>query len=138
MIKSYKELIRLDSFEDRYEYLRVGGRVGQETFGFNRYLNQAFYRSTEWKKLRREIIVRDNSCDLAFPDRDIFGRVIVHHINPITYEDIELGRDCVFDPNNLVCTSHMTSQAIHFGNASLLATLPKERRKGDTTLWAAF
>ncbi len=138
MIKSYKDLIKLNSFEDRYEYLRIGGRVGKETFGFNRYLNQTFYKSAEWKACRQRIIFRDNACDLAFPGHDIFDKVIVHHLNAITYDDIEQGRDCIFDPDNLVCTSHMTSQAIHYGDASLLTVLPKERRKGDTTLWPVY
>jgi len=135
MIKSYRELRRLKTFEDRYEYLKLGGAVGRETFGFERYLNQTFYRSKEWKLTRRDIIVRDNGCDLAIPDREIFGRIIVHHINPITIEDIERGAACLFDFDNLVCTSHNTSQAIHYGDASLLSHLPQERRKGDTQLW---
>ena len=134
-IKSYRELIRLRTFEERFEYLKLGGAVGRETFGFERYLNQTFYNSKEWKPCRRDIIVRDNGCDLAIPDREIFGRIIVHHINPITIDDIEFGRDCVLDPDNLVCTSHNTSNAIHYGDASLLAKIPQDRRKGDTYLW---
>lgn len=135
MIKSYRELMRISNFEDRFEYLKIGGRVGRETFGFERYLNQTFYRSGEWKACRRGIIIRDDGCDLAISDRVIVGRMIVHHINPITIEDIELGRDCVFDPDNLITTSHNTSNAIHYGDASLLILVPKERRKGDTILW---
>lgn len=135
MIKSYRELMRISNFEDRFEYLKIGGRVGRETFGFERYLNQTFYRSGEWKACRRDIIIRDDGCDLAIPDRRIVGRMIVHHINPITIEDIELGRDCVFDPDNLITTSHNTSNAIHYGDVSLLILVPKERRKGDTILW---
>lgn len=135
MIKSYKELCRLQTFEERYEYLKIGGIVGRETFGFERYLNQAFYKSGEWRHTRRNIIIRDNGCDLAIKDREIFDRIIVHHINPITIEDIEYGRDCVFDPDNLITTSHNTSNAIHYGDASLLIILPKDRRKGDTRLW---
>lgn len=135
ILKSYRELRRLKTFEERFNYLKIGGVVGKQTFGFERYLNQNFYRSTEWRQTRRDVIVRDNGCDLGISDREIFGRVIIHHINPITIEDIELGRDCIFDHDNLICTSHDTSNAIHYGNAALLPTLPQERRKGDTLLW---
>lgn len=133
--KSYRELRRLQTFEERFEYLRIGGVVGRETFGFERYINQNFYTSQEWKLTRRDIIIRDNGCDLGVKGMEIFGRIIVHHINPITVEDIELARDCIFDPNNLICTSHATSNAIHYGDKSLLARLPLDRRKGDTQLW---
>ncbi len=135
MYKSYQELCGLLTFEERFEYLKIGGLVGEATFGYERYLNQSFYRSREWKQTRRDIIIRDNGCDLAVPDREIFGRIVVHHINPITVEDIEFGRECIFDPNNLICTSHNTSNAIHYGDASLLLRIPKERSKGDTQLW---
>ena len=135
MHKTYRELCRLHTFEERYEYLKLGGVVGRETFGFERYLNQVFYNSKEWKLCRRNIIIRDKGCDLAIPGREIVGRIIVHHINALTIEDIELARDCLFDPNNLISTSHNTSQAIHYGDASLLMRLPQERRKGDTQLW---
>jgi hypothetical protein len=138
MIKTYRDLRRLRTFEDRFEYLKLGGVVGKSTFGFERYLNQVFYKSGEWRASRTGIIIRDNGCDLAIEDREIFGRLIVHHINPITIEDIERGADCLFDPDNLICTSHNTSEAIHYGDASLLLCLPKERRKGDTHLWKAF
>lgn len=134
-IKSYIVLRRFKTFDERFDYLKIGGTAGRATFGFERYLNQNFYRSSEWKHTRRGIIIRDNGCDLGICDREIFGRIIVHHINPISIEDIELGRDCIFDPNNLICTSHNTSNAIHYGDASLLSNLPKERRKGDTRLW---
>ena len=136
MIKSYRELRRLRTFEERFDYLIIGGVVGRETFGFERHLNQSFYHSKEWKYTRRDIIVRDNGCDLGVPDREIFDRIIVHHINSITIDDIELGRDCIFDPDNLICASHDTSNALHYGGkSSLLIRLPQERRKGDTTLW---
>lgn len=135
MIKTYRELCYLRTFEERFKYLKLGGTVGRETFGFERYFNQRFYRSREWKHTRNDIIVRDNGCDLGIYDREIFGRIIVHHINSITIDDIELGRDCLFDPNNLICTSHNTSNAIHYGDASLLFRSPQERRKGDTQLW---
>lgn len=133
--KSYRELRRLQTFEERFEYLRIGGVVGRETFGFERYINQNFYTSQEWKLTRRDIIIRDNGCDLGMKGMEIYGRIIVHHINPITVEDIELARDCIFNPDNLICTSHTTSNAIHYGDKTLLARLPRERRKGDTRLW---
>ena len=135
MIKTYSELRRLRTFEERFEYLALGGRVGHETFGRDRYLNQAFYRSIEWKQARRKAILRDNGCDLGIEGREIFDRIIVHHINPITPEDIEMSRDCLFDLDNLICTSHNTSNALHYGDASILMALPQERRKGDTALW---
>jgi hypothetical protein len=135
MKKSYRELIKLATFEERFEYLRLGGIVGDRTFGGHRYLNQIFYRSMEWRRFRRDIIIRDDACDLACSDRPIMDRIIVHHINPITIEDIELGRDCVFDPDNVICCSHNTSNALHYGDISLLITIPPERRKGDTKLW---
>lgn len=135
MIKSYRELIRLPTFEERFIYLKMGGSVGRETFGFDRYLNQSFYNSREWKRTRRDIIVRDESCDLGIFDRELFSKIIIHHINPITIEDLEDGEWCVFDPNNLICTSLNTHNAIHYGDESLLSVLPKERRRGDTKLW---
>lgn len=138
MNKSYRDLRRLQTFEERFEYLRIGGIVGRETFGADRYLNQDFYHSGEWKHTRRNIIIRDNGCDLGILDREIFDRIIVHHINPITAEDIEQAADCLFDPDNLICTSANTSRAIHYGDASLLLRLPQERRKGDTRLWTAY
>lgn len=135
MIKTYRELVRLTSFEERFRYLKLGGIIGRETFGFERYLNQTLYRSKEWRALRNDIIVRDDGCDLSVKDREIFDKVIVHHINPITVEDLESGNPMVFDPNNLICTSLMTHNAIHFGDESLLTQLPQERKKGDTCLW---
>lgn len=135
MLRSYRELRRIPTFEERFEYVRLGGVVGRETFGFERYLNQAFYHSNEWRRFRRDMIVRDNGCDLAIPDREIFDRIILHHLNAITMEDIENSADCLFDPDNVVCVSHSTSNAIHYGDASLLIRLPEERRKGDTRLW---
>ena len=138
IVRSYRELIRLPTFEERFEYLKLGGVVGRETFGFDRYLNQILYKSKEWKLFRRDMIVRDSCCDLAMLDREIHGLVIVHHINPITIEDIENRNPCVFDPDNTVCSSHTTHNAIHYGDKSLLITLPKERRKGDTIPWKAY
>jgi len=135
MIKSYRELRRLPTFEERFLYLKIGGVVGRSTFGFDRYINQALYRSREWRQVRDKVIVRDGGCDLGVPDREIFVRILIHHINPITLEDIEEGRDCVFNLNNLICTTHDTHNAIHYANESLLARLPKERKRGDTCPW---
>jgi len=137
-IKAYKELSRLPTFEERFNYLKLGGSVGRATFGFDRYLNQSLYQSREWKKIRNDVIVRDGGCDLGIPGREIFVRTLIHHINPITVEDIEDANDCVFDINNLICTSYDTHNAIHFGDESLLIQLSKERRKGDTTLWRTY
>ena len=138
MIKTYRELRLLQTFEDRYDYLKIGGLVGQETFGFERYLNQTLYHSSEWRRLRNEIIIRDNSCDLGIKDREIFSNLVIHHINPITVEDIECGADCVFDPDNVICTMHSTHMAIHYGDVSMLIRLSQERRRGDTLLWTAY
>jgi len=138
MIKTYSEMRTLSSFEDRYEYLKLGGIVGQATFGFDRYINQILYNSGPWRNLRDEIIVRDNACDLGIEGHDLYGGIIVHHIVPITIEDIENGNDCVYDPNNLICTSLNTHNAIHYGDSSLLIQLPKSRSKGDTTLWKVY
>lgn len=135
MNKSYRELIRLPTFEERFQYLKLGGVVGRSTFGFARYINQALYQSPEWKLVRRDAIIRDESCDLGIPDREIFSRLTLHHINPITLEDIEEARDCVFDLNNLICTHYDTHKAIHYSNESLLAQLPKERTRGDMCPW---
>lgn len=138
MNKSYRELLRLPTFEERFEYVKLGGVVGRETFGFDRYINQVFYHSIEWRHFRRDMIVRDNGCDLAILDREIFDRIILHHLNPLTIENLERSEDCLFDPDNVVCVSHRTSNAIHYGDASLLLRLPEERRKGDTRLWKAY
>lgn len=138
MIKSYQGLMLLPTFEERFDYLKLYGSVGHPTFGLDRYLNQTLYHSRNWKFIRRDVIVRDKACDLAISDREIFGGIRVHHINPITVEDIELGNDCVFDINNLICTSHDTHNAIHYGDASKLPTLPTERKKGDTCPWKVF
>lgn len=133
--KTYKELIAMDDFLDRYEYLRIGGIVGESTFGSNRYLNQILYRSYDWKKFRREMIIRDNGCDLAHPDYEISGIIVLHHINPITIDDVKNRRRCVFDPENVVCVSHRTHEAIHYGDDTLLMKGPVVRRPGDTIPW---
>lgn len=133
--KTYRELISIDDYLDRYEYLRIGGVVGESTFGSNRYLNQILYRSYDWKKFRREMIIRDNGCDLAHPDYEIGGIIILHHINPITIDDVKNRRRCVFDPENVVCVSHRTHEAIHYGDDTLLMKGPVVRRPGDTIPW---
>jgi len=134
-IRSYQELCQYDLFEERYEYLKLAGAVGRATFGFDRYINQLLYNSREWKRTRRDIIIRDNSCDLGVRDMEIYGDLIVHHINPLSLEDIENNSDRIFDPDNLICAIMSTHNAIHFGDASLLRMLPRERTKGDTTPW---
>lgn len=134
-IRSYNELIRLETFEERFEYLRLGGIVGESTFGFDRYVNQMFYRSPEWKRVRREVIARDNGCDMADEDHPIGGRIIIHHINPIELEDIEESTEFLLDPNNLVCVSELTHNAIHFGDKSLLPEEYVERKPFDTCPW---
>lgn len=134
-IKTYSELITFSTFEDRFEYLQLKGIVGQETFGFDRYLNQILYNSKEWKHLRNEIIVRDNGCDLALEGFEIHGRILIHHINPITIDDVIKRREMVFDPENLICVTHNTHNAIHYGDKSLLITGPIERRANDTCPW---
>ena len=134
-IKTYSELITLPTFEERFEYLQLKGTVGQETFGFDRYLNQILYNSKEWKYLRNEIIVRDNGCDLALEGFEIHGRILIHHINPITIDDAIKRREMVFDPENLICVTHNTHNAIHYGDKSLLITGPIKRRANDTCPW---
>lgn len=135
MIRTYYELSRLDTFEKRFRYLDLRGVVGNSTFGFDRYLNQLLYHSKEWRRTRDDIIIRDNACDLGIIGRDIFDRILIHHLNPITIENIECRDYCVFDPNNLICTSHNTHNALHFGGEEVLLKIPKTRSKGDTWLW---
>lgn len=133
--RTYSEMSHFDTFEDRFNYLSLQGEVGATTFGFDRWLNQSFYTSPEWRRLRHHIIFRDNGCDLGVPDHEIFDRVIIHHITPMTVEDLESGNPLVFDPDNLICVSHNTHNAIHYGDASLLPQPFVERRPGDTKLW---
>lgn len=135
MIRTYSELITLKTFEERYEYLRLGGTVGEETFGFDRYLNQIFYKSDEWKKIRREIILRDNGCDLGIPGREIDKHIIIHHMNPISKEDILDRSELLRNPEYLICTLKSTHDAIHYGDRRLLVMDPVERRKNDTCPW---
>lgn len=134
-IRTYSELIRLRTFEERFDYLVIGGTVGHPTFGIDRYLNQNFYRSNDWRIVRNEVIVRDCACDLGIFGRDIFDRIYVHHMNPITIEDFENDYDSLIDPEFLICTSFNTHQAITFGDPNHLIKLPRERRRGDTRLW---
>lgn len=135
-IKTYSELIALPTFEERYRYLRLRGRVGEDTFGFDRYLNQLFYqRSQEWKKIRDQVIIRDNGCDLGIEDRAIYGRILVHHMNPISLRDLERKSDILLDPEFLISTSHNTHNAIHYGDEKLLIQSPVERIKNDTCPW---
>lgn len=135
MSKTYSDLIMIPDYLDRFEYLKVGGKIGVETFGSDRYLNQILYKSPEWKSFRRDIIIRDNGCDLAHKDHPGFGRMVVHHINPITVEDV-LNRDSrVFDPENVVCVTHMTHEALHYGSVDLLPKDPIERKPNDTCPW---
>ena len=134
-IKTYSELIKFNTFEDRYRYLKLDGRVGVDTFGFDRYLNQIFYRSGKWKSIRDEVIIRDNGCDLGIDGREIHGRIIIHHMNPITIEDIEKESEYLIDPEFLITTVLNTHNAIHYGDASLLMLMPVERTRNDTCPW---
>lgn len=134
-MKTYNELIRIPTFEERYRYLRLSGSVGEETFGFKRWLNQEFYHSDEWKRFRDKIIIRDGGCDLAVDGFEIYSSIIIHHLNPITYDDILNRNPCVFDPNNVVCTKLSTHNAIHYGDEILLPQTPVERIKNDTCPW---
>lgn len=134
-IRRYSELIQIPTFEERFEYLRLDGQVGVDTFGSDRYLNQIFYKSPEWKKIRDEIIIRDQCCDLAMPGYDIYGPVLIHHLNPITKEDILSRTDLLLNPEYLVCTIQSTHNAIHYGDVNLLITNPIERKPNDTCPW---
>ena len=134
-IRTYSELITLPTFKERYEYLRLGGRVGEDIFGFDRYLNQAFYKSEEWRSIRDHVITRDNGCDLGMEGHEIFGRILIHHMNPIRKEDIINRSDILLNPEYLICTIKNTHDAIHYGDESLLVIAPVERRKNDTCPW---
>lgn len=135
-IRTYSELIQIPTFEERYEYLKLGGEIGVETFGFERYLNQRFYRSKEWKALRDEIIVRDNGCDLGVIGYEIYGKIYIHHMNPITADDIRNNAEYLMNPEFLISTTHNTHNAIHYGDSDLLnAAVPVERTKNDTCPW---
>ena len=133
--RRYSELIKLPTLEERFEYLKLSGKVGAATFGGDRYLNQAFYRPQKWRSFRNKIILRDEGCDMGLEGYPIVKGIIVHHLNPLTIDDIENERGCVFDPENVICVSHYTHEAIHYGDKSLIPSLPKERIPGDTRLW---
>lgn len=135
MKRSYRELRRMSDFRDRFKYLALHGEVGRETFGFDRYLNQQFYKSSEWRQARNDVIVRDNGCDLGIESHPIVGKILVHHINPLTPDDIIHSTDYLFDPDNLICCTIRTHNAIHFGDESLLPKPFVERQQGDTKLW---
>lgn len=135
-IKTYSELITLPTFEERYRYLKLSGEVGKETFGFDRWLNQVFYNSKEWRTFRRDIIVRDMGCDLGIEGREIGGRIFIHHIEPIKLDDILHRRiEVLMNPDNVICVSFETHNAIHYGDESLLILLPIERTPNDTCPW---
>lgn len=134
-IRTYSELILLPTFEERFKYLQLNGRVGDDTFGFDRYINQNFYRSAEWKRIRDQIIIRDNGCDLALEEYEIYGRILIHHMNPITVKDVELSTEYLMNPEYLICVTHNTHNAIHYGDEKLLMKGPVVRTKNDTCPW---
>jgi hypothetical protein len=134
-IRSYSELRRLKTLEDRFNYLALAGRVGRSTFGFDRWMNQLFYTSSEWRHIRSDVIARDLGCDLGVEDHDIYQRPYIHHMNPLTLEDIRNGGPDLLDPEYLITTTHRTHNAIHYGDARLLPRPHVERRPGDTKLW---
>lgn len=134
-MKNYRELRSFDTFDERFDYLKLHGVIGQATFGFERYLNQALYHSREWKYVKKEVVLRDNGCDLGIEGYEIYDQPLVHHINPITIEDIEVGADCIFDPDNLITTTIITHNAIHYGDVGMLPRYPVTRRRDDTCLW---
>jgi hypothetical protein len=133
--RTYRELRQLETFIERYHYLELRGVLGAQTFGFDRWLNQHFYRSREWKSIRNDVIVRDNGCDLGILGYEIHAGLLVHHMNPVSLEDIKDGKDWIVDPNFLITTSLKTHNAIHYGDESLLPRGPVVRKSGDTTLW---
>jgi hypothetical protein len=134
-IKTYSQLIRLPTFEDRFEYLKLKGSVGKDTFGHDRYLNQVFYSSMEWRRLRDEIIIRDNGCDLGIEGREIGGKVYIHHLNPLGANDILTHSEYLVNPEYLICVSFETHNAIHYGDINLLPRDPIERKRNDTCPW---
>lgn len=134
-IRTYSELIAIPIYEERFQYLKLDGIVGRETFGFDRYINQLFYNSGEWRSIRNNIIIRDNGCDLAIGDYEIKGSIYIHHMNPIMLEDIANATEFLLNPEYLICTAFRTHQAIHYGDANLLVTAPIERKRNDTCPW---
>lgn len=134
-MRTYSELVLLPTFKERFEYLKLSGVVGRDTFGFDRYLNQQFYRTSEWKKVRDAVIIRDNGCDLGVEGYEIYDRILIHHMNPITADDIIKHSDWIVDPNQLICTSFRTHNAIHYGDISLIDKQPTIRKPNDTCPW---
>ena len=134
-IRTYPELITLPIFDERFKYLQLNGQVGESTFGFDRYMNQVFYRSQKWKSIRDFVIIRDCGCDLGVEGYDIHGKIIIHHMNPLSMRDIETESDFLLNPDFLICTTHNTHNAIHYGDENLLVTAPIERTKNDTCPW---
>ena len=135
MIRCYSELSQLSTFEERFDYLSLKSHVGEETYGFDRWINQTFYRSPEWKQVRYYVIERDTGCDLGIKGREIQSHIIVHHMNPILVKDITDSTSFLLDPEYLICTTDITHNAIHYGDKSLLITMPKERKPNDTCPW---
>lgn len=135
MIRRYRDLRSLTGIRDRFDYLKLGGQVGSSTFGFDRYLNQTFYKSREWQQARQAVILRDSGCDLGIEGYEIGRGLVVHHMNPITIDDVLARRDEIFDPEFLICVSDRTHKAIHYGDAGLLPKEPVRRRAGDTCPW---
>lgn len=135
--RCYSDLKKLVTHEERYEYLKLSGSVGKNVWGSHRHINQILYRSNRWLAVRDKVIIRDHGCDLGISDHEIFDTIVVHHMNPLTLEQIEYGDDCVFDPEGLICTRLSTHNAIHYGSENLLSHLPVTRSRDDTTLWAS-
>ena len=135
MIRTYSELRRFDDFQERYQYLKLRGDVGTSTFGFDRYINQQFYTSREWRQVRSYVISRDEGCDLGIEGYEIYSKLLIHHMNPLKPDDISHGEPNILDPEFLITTTHQTHNAIHYGDARLLPRVLTERRSGDTKLW---
>jgi hypothetical protein len=135
IIRTYSGLLRLNTFEERYEYLRLDGTVGKETFGFDRFINQRFYKSLEWKRVRDIVIVRDDGCDMGVKNREIQGKILIHHMNPISLKDIMAQSEYLLNPEYLISTSGSTHNAIHYGDEKILIQAPAERSKNDTCPW---
>jgi len=135
IVRTYHELSQIETFEERFDYLKLKESVGRKTFGFDRWINQRFYRSREWRRAKNYVITRDDGCDLGIPGFEIYSGLLVHHMNPISMEDIKQSKEWILDPNFLITTSHQTHNAIHYGDESLLPRGPIVRKSGDTTLW---
>ena len=135
MKRSYTELSKLKTFNERFEYLKLNGKTGESTFGYDRYLNQVFYKSQKWKEARDKVIIRDNGCDLGIDGYQINDKIIIHHMNPISLKELENGSNEIYDPEYLICVSDITHNAIHFGNDNILEKTIIERKPGDTKIW---